>query len=112
MSSTSMKVRVGARISNIRERLGWTQEAAAAKMKVSRASLSHYEMGRREPDLETIAAMADALNVTVDYLLDRKIERQRLFMQWLDEPCPAIQAELKAKIDALEDRLKGETQHA
>lgn len=34
-----------------------------------------------------------------------------LYQQYLDEPCPAIRAELKAKMDAIEARLKGETQH-
>ncbi|MDF2924918.1 MAG: transcriptional regulator, family [Paenibacillaceae bacterium] len=61
----------GIRIAALREKRGLTQEDLAAKIGISRASLSHYEKSRREPDYHTLSRLADFFHVTVDYLLGR-----------------------------------------
>ncbi|WP_243739938.1 helix-turn-helix domain-containing protein [Aureibacillus halotolerans] len=48
-----------------------TQQDIANQLGLSRASYSHYENGRSEPDLSTLLSLADFFNVSVDYLLDR-----------------------------------------
>nr|WP_240923518.1 helix-turn-helix transcriptional regulator [Paenibacillus sp. RUD330] len=47
------------------------QHQFSDKLKISRAALSHYEKGRREPSLTLIASFADTLGVSCDYLLGR-----------------------------------------
>jgi transcriptional regulator with XRE-family HTH domain len=61
----------GERIALLREKHGMTQEDLASALGISRASLSHYETNRREPDHETITKIADYFRVTTDYLLGR-----------------------------------------
>ncbi len=61
----------GKRISQLRDKRGWTQEQLAASLGISRAALSHYEKNRREPDTETLTKIADLFKVTIDYLVGR-----------------------------------------
>jgi transcriptional regulator with XRE-family HTH domain len=64
----------GDKIAALREKRGLTQEDLAAKIGISRASLSHYEKNRREPDYTTMTKLADFFHVSVDYLLGRTSE--------------------------------------
>ncbi|TLS49423.1 helix-turn-helix transcriptional regulator [Paenibacillus antri] len=61
----------GERIAKLREDLGLTQGELAARLGITRASLSHYETNRRQPDYETLSALADFFDVSVDYLMKR-----------------------------------------
>jgi transcriptional regulator with XRE-family HTH domain len=62
---------IGSRIAHLRDQRGWTQEGLASTLGISRASLSHYEKNRREPDSETLTKVADVFKVTIDYLVGR-----------------------------------------
>ncbi len=48
-----------------------TQEELSIKLDISRASLSHYEKNRREPDYDTLVKIANYFKVSIDYLLGR-----------------------------------------
>lgn len=61
----------GNRITLLREKGALTQEELAGLLGISRASLSHYETNRREPDIGTINKLADVFHVSVDFLLGR-----------------------------------------
>lgn len=61
----------GDKIAALREKRGLTQEDLAARIGISRASLSHYEKSRREPDYATMTKLADFFHVSLDYLLGR-----------------------------------------
>jgi transcriptional regulator with XRE-family HTH domain len=61
----------GERIARLREKHGLTQEELAGKLGITRASLSHYETSRREPDYDTITNIASLFRVSTDYLLGR-----------------------------------------
>lgn len=50
---------------------GLTQAEMAEKLGVSKSTISMYENGNREPDFETLEAIADFFNVDIDYLLGR-----------------------------------------
>lgn len=63
---------VGNRIRDLRKREGWTQTEAAARMKISRQRLSHYELGTREASYETLITMSNVYAVTIDYILTGK----------------------------------------
>lgn len=46
-----------------------TQEELATMVGITQAMVSHYETGRRVPDLETAAKIANALGCKVDDLI-------------------------------------------
>jgi transcriptional regulator with XRE-family HTH domain len=61
---------IGARLRTARERRGWTREALAFHSGVSWSAIAQVESGRRRhlrPD--TLSALAEALGVTIDYLV-------------------------------------------
>jgi len=62
---------LGRRITELRESRKMTQEELAKKLNISRASLSHYEKARREPDYETLQKIADYFQVSIDYMFGR-----------------------------------------
>lgn len=56
---------IGKRIRTMRKSRGMTQEDLARSIEQSPSSITMYETGRREPDLETLEALADVFNVTL-----------------------------------------------
>lgn len=48
---------------------GLTQDELGEKLYLSRTSISYYEIGKNEPNIETIIAVADLFNITTDELL-------------------------------------------
>ena len=64
---------LGRRIRKQRTQRGWTQEALAERVNVSTSFVGHVERGSRKASLETLVAMANALDVSVDYLLSGSI---------------------------------------
>lgn len=52
-----------------RKRAGLSQEALAAKLGLSRQSVSKWETGESQPETAKLAALAAALGVSVDWLL-------------------------------------------
>ena len=50
---------------------GYTQQIMADKLGISRSTVGMYETGAREPDYDTLEAIADIFNVDIDYLLGR-----------------------------------------
>lgn len=59
------------RLRMLRKSKGLTQEELGRKVNVTKVSISGYESGNRTPDMDTLKALADALDVSVDYLLGR-----------------------------------------
>ncbi|MCM2675512.1 helix-turn-helix domain-containing protein [Alkalicoccobacillus plakortidis] len=59
----------GDRIAHLRRGKNLTQAELADSIGITRASLSHYEKNRREPDYATLKVIANFFGVTVDYLL-------------------------------------------
>lgn len=64
---------IGGNIKYWRERAGLTQGGLAARIRVTRTTVSRYESGAREPTLGTLAEIADACGVTfLDIVLRRE----------------------------------------
>lgn len=59
----------GERISALRKKQGLKQVELAKKLNVSRQIISYYETGARLPNTEYIAALAEILNTTTDFLI-------------------------------------------
>ena len=60
---------VGERIRNRRQELGWTQEHLAEAAHISKGFLSDLETGKRNVSAEYLLEIAQALNVSLDYLM-------------------------------------------
>lgn len=60
----------GDRVRTYRKAKGLTQEALAKAIGVSKTTITGYELGYREPDVEKIKLLSDALGVTGDDLLN------------------------------------------
>jgi transcriptional regulator with XRE-family HTH domain len=59
------------RLKQVRTKKKLTQKKVAEKTGLIRATLANWEIGRAEPDLESIKTLANFYNVPVDYLLGR-----------------------------------------
>ncbi|WP_028552454.1 helix-turn-helix domain-containing protein [Paenibacillus sp. UNC451MF] len=84
-------MKYGERIASLREKHSLTQEGLSTKLGITRASLSHYENNRREPDYDTIASIANLFNVSIDYLIGRT-----------DDPHRVLDEDVREFVDALE----------
>lgn len=63
------------RIKNARKTAGYSQEQIADELEINRTSISKYETGVQEPNLETLAKLAQFYNVSIDWLLGVSIVR-------------------------------------
>lgn len=62
--------RLGDRIREARTMRGWTQAELAARVGIDHTGISHLESGRRENvQIDTLMRLADALEVTPQWLL-------------------------------------------
>ena len=61
---------LGEKIKEARKQCGLSQEQLAEKMAVSRSAVAKWEANNGLPDLDNLKALAQLLNVSVDYLLD------------------------------------------
>lgn len=82
-------MRLHERLVNLRKTHGYTQQRVAEALGISRGAYANYEIGTREPDAETLSALAELYGVSVDYLVGRT-----------DNPTPAEDAILQ-KIGAV-----------
>lgn len=56
----------------LRKKSGLTQAELAKKMHIQQYNISDYEIGRIEPNIQTLLRFADIFNVSVDFLVGRK----------------------------------------
>lgn len=57
------------RIKELRKESNFTQQELAEKLELTNSTVSDWETGRSEPDLETLTKLAKLFSVTTDYLL-------------------------------------------
>ena len=56
----------------LREVLGWSQSKLGKKAVLCTSAISHFETGKRIPCLVNAVKIADAFDVSLDWLLGRK----------------------------------------
>jgi transcriptional regulator with XRE-family HTH domain len=61
-----------------REKRGLSQEALAKRASLQASAISHFETSARKPSLDNLRRLADALDVTTDYLLGRVTDAEAL----------------------------------
>lgn len=64
---------IGNRITELRKRLGWTQEELAEKADLTPQFVSYAESGKRAMRPENLLKLSKALNVSADYLLTGEV---------------------------------------
>lgn len=60
-----------------------SQQALADILKISKSSINMYERGEREPNFETLEAIADYFNVDLDYLMGRQDQQRKFDFDYL-----------------------------
>lgn len=60
----------------LRKKNGWSQEDLAAKLNISRQSVSKWESAQSIPDINKIIELSRIFDVTTDYLLKDEIEEE------------------------------------
>lgn len=87
-------------LKKVRQEKGVTAKAVADELGILPDTYRSYETGRREPNLETLIAIANYYNVSIDYLLGRPTAPEPK----TPEQLLATLAELK-NFDELEEAL-------
>lgn len=64
-------IKINDKLRQLRLSKNLTQEEIANVINIKQSSYSSYEIGRREPDLETLVKIADLYKISVDQLLGR-----------------------------------------
>ena len=57
------------RLKELRLEQGWTQKQLAEVLETTNSAVCDWEKGRSQPDLQMLARLAVALDVSTDYLL-------------------------------------------
>lgn len=71
-----------------------TQRGLAELLHISQQTYSDYENGKTFPDMQTLLAIADRLNVSIDYLLGRTDDLGAVVMPSHSPELPADEREL------------------
>lgn len=91
----------GDRLKEIRQKRGITQEALAKSVSISPSSISLYERGIREPNLNMLISIAKALDVSTDYLLGLTNNEFRISSELKDLSFEDIKKILQTFIDKI-----------
>lgn len=59
------------RLLKLRKQHGMSQQQVADKINVSRSSYSQYELGIKQPTIQTLKLIADLYKCSIDYLVGR-----------------------------------------
>ena len=54
----------------IRKKKGYSQLKVAMDLNICREALSHYETGKRSPDIEMLRTLSEYFGVSIDYLVN------------------------------------------
>jgi transcriptional regulator with XRE-family HTH domain len=70
----SQKNKLGARIMELRKTKNWSQSELASQVGVSYAQIGRYETKGSQPPAAVLKKIADALDTTVDFLINGNTE--------------------------------------
>jgi len=88
MHDETLRKAFGARLKALRKQKGWAQKELAAQVEIRFQQLNKYESGLNIPPAEMLIKLADALGVSVDFLLtgnpveDSPLANSRLFKRF------------------------------
>ncbi len=84
------------RLITLREERKLSQVEVARALGISRSGFSMYELGEREPDMETVRKLASYFNVTTDYLLGQTSEPRGTTDEGISEEWKRVIVQCKA----------------
>ena len=64
------------RLKEARKRIGYTQEQVAATLEISRTNITNYELGRTQPDIETLGKLIDLYEISADWVIGTGITKR------------------------------------
>ena len=105
------------RLRELREARNLSQADIARALNISRQSYNFYENDKRDPDTQTLKALADFFNVTIDYLLGRDeferiknkknpLDRKEKLLYKITSADPDTIAEVEQYLEYLETKKK------
>jgi len=103
----------GERILTLRKKLKWSQDDLAKKIGTSAPIVGRYERNEIKPSIDTAKNIADALDVTIDYLVgdsDVILDKNTISkIQEISNMSPEDQGHVFSLIDAFiaKTKLKG-----
>lgn len=86
-----------ARLVEARQKRQLSQVDLAKKTGLPASSISHFEAKKRRPSFDNLSKLADALNVTADFLIGRSD----------DSSTAAVSESIRANLDRLDDYQLG-----
>ncbi|MGT2667092.1 helix-turn-helix domain-containing protein [Streptococcus rifensis] len=93
------------KIFNLRKEAGLSQEQLADQLNLSRQSISKWESGQSQPEIDKIVELSRVFNVTTDYLLLDHIENHQVSQATQTteaQPLPPIYKKTVKKLTFLE----------
>lgn len=92
------------RIKELRQLKNISQMKLGEKLNLNHKTISHYETGDREPDIQTLCLLADYFEVSVDELIGHAPIR---FGEVISDEELSLIADYRTLGDADRERLKG-----
>ena len=74
--ASGRNARLALRLRETRRAMGYTQATLGARAGLAPAAISHFENGGRRPSATNLERLANALSVSVDYLMGRDLGEQ------------------------------------
>ena len=96
----------GKKLSSLRKQANLTQTDLAEKLNVSRQAVTKWENGSGLPDLDNIKKISSIFNVSVDELLDYKIENIKLKLDLTKETIDKENSKFKNVNSFILERFK------
>lgn len=63
---------LGNKLKQLREAKGLTRKAVAQYLNIDQTTYGKYELGKRDPDYDSLKMLADFFDVSIDYILSRE----------------------------------------
>lgn len=93
---------LGTRLAMLRKAAGMNQTQLGELLKISCSAVGMYEQGRREPSLETLAALSRIFGVSIDFLVTgrptNQLEQQAM-EDMLMQRLPATEERLQQRVE-------------
>ena len=95
------------RLAELRKARGLSQRQLAEDLQISQNSISQYELGKREPNQNTLLALANYFAVSVDYLLGNTAHTSDVWhLQETLQQRPELQQLLELSLKASEEDVE------
>ncbi len=65
-----------ARLKHARESAGFSQESMADNLGIARSTYTHWELGNREPDIESLGKICEILNTNLSWLIGTETQNK------------------------------------